>query len=177
MRSSSKIRVRYWHVVGRASRPRLAHPGPTPVAFPRYVSEPPSTGTRARGRRSRCQGQAFRGRTQHHRRYADDRLYMECAPRRWSSAVVLPDYRRSSRRGSPGCHSSTRPAVSLARLICARSIGIPARRFRASFHQCHVAWCSPNATVRRSNRSAALVGAAHHKCKLAACTTQPNGEC
>ena len=55
MRSSSKTRVRYWHIAGRTSRPRLAHPGPTLVAFPRYESEPPSTGTRARSRRSRCQ--------------------------------------------------------------------------------------------------------------------------
>jgi hypothetical protein len=39
---------------------------------------------------------------------------------------------RTPRRGSPGCHSPARPAVSLARLICARSTGIPARRFRAS---------------------------------------------
>ena len=55
MRSSSKTRVRYWRIAGRTSRPRLAHPGPTLVAFPRYESEPPSTGTRARSRRSRCQ--------------------------------------------------------------------------------------------------------------------------
>jgi hypothetical protein len=42
---------------------------------------------------------------------------------------------------------SCRPAVSLARLICARSTAIPARRFRASSHQCHVAG------VRRTHRS------------------------
>jgi hypothetical protein len=58
-----------------------------------------------------------------------------------------PTIGAASRQGSPGCHSPAGPAVSLARLICPRSTGIPARRFRASSHQCH------GAGVRRTHRS------------------------
>ena len=43
-----------------------------------------------------------------------------------------PDYRCGHRGGAPLVVILSRPAVSLARLICARSTGIPARRFRAS---------------------------------------------
>jgi hypothetical protein len=148
MRSSSKTRVRYWHIAGRTSRPRLAHPGPTLVAFPRYESEPPSTGTRARSRRVAAKPNVPRpNATPSPMRRRSSLSGMRAKPVVEGCGSTRLSV-RSSRRGFPGCHSPTRPAVSLARLICARSIGIPARRFRASFHQRHIAG------VRRTHRTA-----------------------
>ena len=97
----------------------------------------------------RGQGQAFRGRTQGRRRCAEDRRYLECAPSRWSSAVVLPDYRCGHCGGAllvvillPACGQfgsvdlrtlDRHPGASISSLIPSVS--------------CR--WCSPNAPFAR----------------------------